>query len=273
MGKAEKFKEIKKQKENEPESASLLDIYRLADPVDYQVAIRREEFRLNRSSELLRLSDLGLSPNESNIALWGKRQKEIDKSFQDSATPVFYAMLTLSVATFCAAFIQRLVWEISAIRQVFRAKKAYIRKLLHMDIAWLESRHSGQVASVLNDQADCIYQGMADHLPIICYMAVTISVCLYIHWQVTAFILLAIPLLICTRLVFSRWFCKTMETETQLQTKITNLVHETFSCIRTVIAFGAQRQSIGKYERLSLEHKKITEERLRASSVYNSLAQ
>ncbi|CAK5033364.1 unnamed protein product [Meloidogyne enterolobii] len=186
-------------------------------------------------------------------------------------------MLTLSVATFCAAFIQRLVWEISAIRQVFRAKKAYIRKLLHMDIAWLESRHSGQVASVLNDQADCIYQGMADHLPmcffIICYMAVTISVCLYIHWQVTAFILLAIPLLICTRLVFSRWFCKTMETETQLQTKITNLVHETFSCIRTVIAFGAQRQSIGKYERLSLEHKKITEERLRASSVYNSLAQ
>ncbi|CAK5043526.1 unnamed protein product [Meloidogyne enterolobii] len=104
-------------------------------------------------------------------------------------------------------------------------------------------------------------------------MAVTISVCLYIHWQVTAFILLAIPLLICTRLVFSRWFCKTMETETQLQTKITNLVHETFSCIRTVIAFGAQRQSIGKYERLSLEHKKITEERLRASSVYNSLAQ
>jgi len=70
------------------------------------LAIRREEFRLNRSSELLRLSDLGLSPNESNIALWGKRQKEIDKSFQDSATPVFYAMLTLSVATFCAAFIQ-----------------------------------------------------------------------------------------------------------------------------------------------------------------------
>uniref|UniRef100_A0A915MLL0 ABC-type xenobiotic transporter n=1 Tax=Meloidogyne javanica TaxID=6303 RepID=A0A915MLL0_MELJA len=273
MGKPEKFKEIKKQKENEAESASLLDIYRLADPVDYQVAIRREEFRLNRSSELLRLSDLGLSPNETNLALWGKRQKEIDKRFQDSATPVFYAMLTLSVATFCAAFIQRLVWEISAIRQVFRAKKAYIRKLLHMDIAWLESRHSGQVASVLNDQADCIYQGMADHLPIICYMAVTISVCLYIHWQVTAFILLAIPLLICTRLVFSRWFCKTMETETQLQTKITNLVHETFSCIRTVIAFGAQRQSIGKYERLSLEHKKITEERLRASSVYNSLAQ
>ncbi|KAL7079080.1 hypothetical protein ACQ4LE_001579 [Meloidogyne hapla] len=307
MGKAEKLKEIKEDKENESEakSASLFDIYRLADPIDYQLmtlgllmalvqailppflwffmgnfmtyAIRREEFRLNRSAELFRLSDLGLSPNESNIALWGKHQKEIDKRFQDSATPVFYAMLTLSVATFCAAFTQKLVWEISAIRQVFRAKKAYIRKLLHMDIAWLESRHSGQVASVLNDQADCIYQGMADHLPmgffIICYMAVTISVCFYIHWKVTAFILLAIPLLICTRLVFSRWFCKTMETETQLQAKITNLVHETFSCIRTVIAFGAQRQTIGKYERLSMEHKKITEERLRASSVYNSLAQ
>lgn len=29
--------------------------------------------------------------------------------------------------------------------------QTYIRKLLHMDIAWLESRHSGQVASVLNE--------------------------------------------------------------------------------------------------------------------------
>lgn len=36
------------------------------------------------------------------------------------------------------------------------------------------------------------------------YMAVTISVCLYIQWQVTALLLLAIPLLIGTRLVFSR---------------------------------------------------------------------
>uniref|UniRef100_A0A1I8AXS5 ABC transmembrane type-1 domain-containing protein n=1 Tax=Meloidogyne hapla TaxID=6305 RepID=A0A1I8AXS5_MELHA len=162
MGKAEKLKEIKEDKENESEakSASLFDIYRLADPIDYQLmtlgllmalvqailppflwffmgnfmTYGKEEFRLNRSAELFRLSDLGLSPNESNIALWGKHQKEIDKRFQDSATPVFYAMLTLSVATFCAAFTQ-----------------AYIRKLLHMDIAWLESRHSGQVASVLNE--------------------------------------------------------------------------------------------------------------------------
>lgn len=62
-----------------------------------------------------------------------------------------------------------------------------------------------------------------------------------------------------------KWFCKTMEAESRLQEKITNLVQETFrlaiqlwenffyeysplpnSCIRTVIAFGAQRQIICK---------------------------
>ena len=63
--------------------------------------------------ELLRLSDLGLSPNEYNLALWEKQQKEIDKHFQESATPVFYAMFTLSVATFFAAFLQVIssVWN------------------------------------------------------------------------------------------------------------------------------------------------------------------
>ena len=35
MGKAKKLKEIKK--ENESVSGSLFDIYRLADPIDYQV--------------------------------------------------------------------------------------------------------------------------------------------------------------------------------------------------------------------------------------------
>ena len=94
-----------------------------------------------------------------------------------------------------------------------------------------------------------------------------------------------------------------METESRLQAKITNLVHETFrhmlfhSCIPLNIAIAvafAQSLLLGRsgkpleskalpycwqfhfivrYERLSIEHNKITEQRLRASSVYNSLAQ
>ena len=84
-----------------------------------------------------------------------------------------------------------------------------------------------------------------------------------------------------------------MDDEFMLQKKMTNLVSETFSCIRTVIAFGAQRQTINKcanmpetffcetlillsffrYERYAHQHNRLTEERLRASSVYDALAQ
>ncbi|VDM93326.1 unnamed protein product, partial [Litomosoides sigmodontis] len=144
--------------------------------------------------------------------------------------------------------MQRLAWEISGIRQVFRVKKAYIRKLLHMDVAWLESRHSGQVASMLHDHADSIYQGIADHVPMIificAYLLVTSSVCFYIQWDVTLVMFAALPLLIGTRLIFSKWFCKTRDEEQKLLAKMTNLVQETFSCIRTVIAFAAQKQTI-----------------------------
>ncbi|EYC03272.1 hypothetical protein Y032_0095g2845 [Ancylostoma ceylanicum] len=46
---------------------------------------------------------------------------------------------------------------------------------------------------------------------------------------------------------FIQWFEKTMDEEMVLQNKISNLVNETFSCIRTVISFAAQKQTINKY--------------------------
>uniref|UniRef100_A0A1I7TC39 ABC transporter family protein n=1 Tax=Caenorhabditis tropicalis TaxID=1561998 RepID=A0A1I7TC39_9PELO len=132
----------------------------------------------------------------------------IDDQFASSATPAFISMLGLSVAMFIAAFCQRIAWEISSIRQVFRIKKAYIRKLLLMDISWLESRQSGHVAAMLQESADSIYNGISDHLPmvvfILSYLLVNIGVCLYIQWDVTLFMCLAIPLLIISRILYSK---------------------------------------------------------------------
>uniref|UniRef100_A0A915PDN2 Uncharacterized protein n=1 Tax=Setaria digitata TaxID=48799 RepID=A0A915PDN2_9BILA len=219
------------------------------------------------------------SSNASNLTFPGvsAQRSQIDVQFEYSATPAFVMMLSLSVATFIAAFFQRLAWEVSGIRQVFRVKKAYIRKLLHMDVAWLESRHSGQVASMLHDHADSIYQGIADHVPMVificAYLLVTSSVCFYIQWDVTLVMFAALPLLIGTRLIFSKWFCKTRDEEHRLLAKMSNLVQETFSCIRTVIAFAAQKQTINKYEQLTGELNRMTEQRLTASSIYDALAQ
>uniref|UniRef100_A0A915C5Z5 p-glycoprotein 10 n=1 Tax=Parascaris univalens TaxID=6257 RepID=A0A915C5Z5_PARUN len=242
------------------------------------LSIFREEMKINKTVHIemfQRVDDF--TTWNTTITTSFVRQSAIDREFESSATPVFIAMLSLSIATFIAAFFQRLAWEVSGIRQVFRVKKAYIRKLLHMDVAWLESRHSGQVASMLHDHADSIYQGIADHLPMVififAYLIVSLAVCFYIQWDVTLVMFAALPLLIGTRLIFSRWFCKTRDDEQKLFAKMTNLVQETFSCIRTVIAFAAQKQTINKYERLMMEHNLMTEERLTASSIYDALAQ
>jgi ABC-type multidrug transport system fused ATPase/permease subunit len=214
-------------------------------------AIQREEVKTNRSREIEQMSDLGISVDNSSISeMFDQRQSEADTKFGKSAMPVFIAMFSLSVATFLAALFQRLAWEFSGIRQVFRAKKAYIRKLMNMDVAWLESKHSGQVAGMLHEHADSIYQGIADHLPmavfIFAYLFVTLGVCFYIQWDVTLVMFLALPLLIGSRLIFSKWFSKTMDDEMKLQAKMSNLVQETFNCIRTVISFSAQKQTIYK---------------------------
>ncbi|MFH4978687.1 hypothetical protein AB6A40_005396 [Gnathostoma spinigerum] len=244
------------------------------------LSIFREELKVNKTRHIEAIPSVDVPSGNTSDFLNDsilKKQSTIDSQFEQSATPVFITVLTLSVITFVAAFFQRLAWEVSAIRQVFRVKKAYIRKLLHMDVAWLESRHSGQVASMLHDHADSIYQGIADHLPMIIfissYLIVSLAVCFYIQWDVTLVMFLALPLLIGTRLIFSKWFCKTRDDEQKLLAKMTNLVQETFSCIRTVIAFAAQKQTINKYERLAAELNLMTESRLTASSIYDALAQ
>lgn len=56
--------------------------------------------------------------------------------------------------------------------------------------------------------ADSIYQGIADHIPMIifisAYLMVTSAVCFYIQWDVTLVMFAALPLLIGTRLFFSK---------------------------------------------------------------------
>uniref|UniRef100_A0AC35UF18 ABC transporter domain-containing protein n=1 Tax=Rhabditophanes sp. KR3021 TaxID=114890 RepID=A0AC35UF18_9BILA len=97
-----------------------------------------------------------------------------------------------------------------------------------MDISTLETKISGQVAGMLYENTDSIYQAIAEH---------------------------------------------TVDNEIALQAKMTTLVKETFDMIKTVISFAAQKQTIAKFLMISLEHNKLTDERLTACSVYDSLAQ
>uniref|UniRef100_A0A914UXJ5 ABC transmembrane type-1 domain-containing protein n=1 Tax=Plectus sambesii TaxID=2011161 RepID=A0A914UXJ5_9BILA len=204
-------------------------------------SIRREIGKCNRTVAFERWQNNDswiVGDNTSlfrNESLANVNQTKLDQEFKENAPLVFWMMLGLSLITFAAAFLQRLTWEISAVRQVFRVKKAYISKLLHMDVAWLESRHSGEVAAMLHDHADSIYQGIADHLPmtifIIANLIATLIVCFLTQWKTTLVMLTAIPILIITRIIFTKWFCKTLEDEQQLQGKLANLVQETFNCI------------------------------------------
>ncbi|VDM59178.1 unnamed protein product [Angiostrongylus costaricensis] len=188
----------------------------------------------------------------------------------------FLEFLVLSYKRFFLRF-QRLAWEVSGIRQVFRVRRTYVRKMLHMDVSWLESRQSGQMATMLQEHADTIYSGISDNIP----MVIFISSYLVVNLYVFLFNGMSDNQVLCDFLVFSfycqfrffQWFSKTMEQELMLQNKISNLVNETFSCIRTVISFAAQKQTINKFERLSMESNKLNESRLRSSTVYDSLTQ
>lgn len=147
-------------------------------PPEFLLRCLLQTIKFNKTRELEQMAELGIDANSSNIhEFYDQKQAEVDHQFQKSAMPVFIGMFALSVATFIAAFIQvgacggrlgtsseasvsdhssqhsfqRLAWEFSGIRQIFRARKEYIQKLLCMDVAWLESKQSGQVAAMLHE--------------------------------------------------------------------------------------------------------------------------
>ncbi|KJH44078.1 ABC transporter, ATP-binding protein [Dictyocaulus viviparus] len=170
------------------------------------LSITREERRLFNTSD---------TGGESNL----------DEEFAASATPAFLVMLLLSVKSpYLSESFQRLAWEVSGIRQVFRVRRTYVRKMLHMDVSWLESRQSGQMATMLHEHADTIYSGVSDNIPMVIF--------------ISSYLVVNIGELTGLKICYS-------------STVYAN-------CL---------------FERLSMESNKLTESRLRSSTVYDSLTQ
>lgn len=67
------------------------------------ILIRFQELKMNKTQSFQRALDF-LQVNSSISS--NNRQSLIDQQFERSATPVFITMLSLSVATFIAAFFQ-----------------------------------------------------------------------------------------------------------------------------------------------------------------------
>jgi ABC-type multidrug transport system fused ATPase/permease subunit len=162
---------------------------------------------------------------------------------------------------------------------------------------------------IIFSHADSIYQGIADHLPmtifIIANLIATLAVCFYIQWSTTLVMLTAIPVLFIVRIIFTKvTFLQSMPNRTACSGSAerwkTNRCckeswqtwcrrHSTVSarlfrsagrnkqfgseCRGRQIARRRKNAVESRFEKLVKDSGRLTSQRLKASSIYDALAQ
>uniref|UniRef100_A0A914WVV8 ABC transmembrane type-1 domain-containing protein n=1 Tax=Plectus sambesii TaxID=2011161 RepID=A0A914WVV8_9BILA len=181
----------------------------------------------------------------------------------------------VTIVTFIAAFIQKYQWELIAMKQEHRIRRAFMAQILKLDIAWIEKNKASDISHMLHDHIERLYEGISDHIPttifILSAVSLSFMVAVHVQWDLALIMMGMAPAFVILRYIYSWLFAKHMQIEQESLSSANKVVSETFQCIRTVISFSGQRNSIEKYQRLIEQSKECASKRHNMSAFMEAL--
>ncbi|KAH7637104.1 multidrug resistance protein 1-like [Dermatophagoides farinae] len=145
------------------------------------------------------------------------------------------------------------LWEQAARNQVYRIKLLFFRSIIHQDIAWFDTKASGDFASKLTNDLNLVQQGMGDKvaLTIMSFSTLIFSICIafYHGWELTLVTMSIMPVLGIAFAVIGKVQVKFAASESNAYGKAGAIAEEVFNLIRTVHAFGGQQKEIERYNK------------------------
>eukprot|EP00924_Labyrinthula_sp_SR-Ha-C_P015096 maker-scaffold_9-snap-gene-8.55-mRNA-1 protein AED:0.00 eAED:0.01 QI:0/1/0.5/1/1/1/2/88/1332 len=157
----------------------------------------------------------------------------------------------LGVGAFCMAGIQVAFFTISAERQVIKIREAYFEALLRQEIAWFDSRRSGELAAKVAENTVVIKESMGEKLGALtmnCSMCVAgFGMGFYFSWKLTLVILSMFPALAGGGYFFSKFLTEMTSQGLAAYAKAGAVAEEGLSNIRTITAFNAQNKILAEY--------------------------
>ncbi|KAJ8919087.1 hypothetical protein NQ315_012072 [Exocentrus adspersus] len=159
----------------------------------------------------------------------------------------------IGVAMFVFSYISTETFNYSALRQIFRVRSEYLRKVLNQDVAWYDLHQTGDFASRMSEDISKFEDGIGEKVPMFLNFQVVFVASLvvaFIHgWELALICLSSLPASMLALGVIAGLTAKLAKKELDAYSAAGSVAEEVLSNIRTVVAFGGQKKEIERYDK------------------------
>ncbi|VVC36193.1 Hypothetical protein CINCED_3A013935 [Cinara cedri] len=182
---------------------------------------------------------------------------------------LFY--LYIGIVVLCAAFVQTWCWEMACERQIYRLRNVFFTQIIRQDITWFDTNQSSDLTTKLFDDLERVREGISSKFSLLTqYISTFVSgllVGFYISPKLTGLLLLVGPIIIGITAFLSLYASKACCLEQIKYSIAGSIAEEVFTAIRTVAAFGLEKQGISRYVAALKEGRNIATKRYRIFSI------
>eukprot|EP00727_Mastigamoeba_balamuthi_P010793 m51a1_g6336 putative multidrug resistance protein 1-like (1332) ;mRNA; f:21432-26198 len=170
---------------------------------------------------------------------------------QDTIRRNAFVLLFLGIASLVLHFLYVVSMSISAQRQSVEIRRVYVESVLCQEMGWFDSRAVGELTTRLSDVAK-IQEGISERVGTVFQLvAMAIGgwiVAFVTGWKLSLILLSTMPLSVLSMGIFSTVFGKMVVKAQDHYAHAGKIAEEFISCIRTVTAFGIQRDAVDRYD-------------------------
>ncbi|XP_060869944.1 ATP-dependent translocase ABCB1-like isoform X2 [Metopolophium dirhodum] len=179
--------------------------------------------------------------------------------------------LYIGIVVLLSAYTQTWCWEMACERQVYRLRNVFFSQIVRQDITWFDTNQSSDLTSKLFDDLERIREGISSKFSMLTqYVSTFISgllVGFYISPKLTGLLLLVGPIIIGIMGFLSLNASRACHREQIKYAEAGSIAEEVFTSIRTVAAFGLEKQGISRYVAALRKGRNIATNRYRVFSV------
>ncbi|XP_066148568.1 ATP-dependent translocase ABCB1 [Euwallacea fornicatus] len=179
-----------------------------------------------------------------------------DAAYDDITDAIIHFTIwntAIGIGIFITAYLSAEIFSYIAIKQVFRVRSKYLRKLLDKDIPWFDVRKSGDFASRMADDLLKFEEGIGEKVSLFVTLQGTFFAALILAfvkgWQLSLICLISLPVSMIAIGIIAFLTTKFSQKELDAYGEAGSIAEEVITFIRTVVAFGGQKIEKERYEK------------------------
>ncbi|KAK4873212.1 hypothetical protein RN001_015241 [Aquatica leii] len=160
----------------------------------------------------------------------------------------------LGFLSFAGLYIATLLFNLTALNQIYKIQKLFFTKILNQDISWYDLNQTGDFASRVAEDLKKIQDGIGEKVPIVIGYFVVFITCIFqaliAGWELALICMALLPISLSALGLLFFVTSKYAMQEGDVFGAAGAVAEEVFSSIRTVVAFGGEKLEETRYTNL-----------------------